>query len=49
MLFNSPELKIHQNLMMRFAKYSDDELQEISEDIINHKMLDGLRNKKHAK
>ncbi len=41
----------HQNLMMRFAKYSDDELQEISEDIINRhkKMLDGLRNKSDAK
>lgn len=41
----------HENLMMRFAKYSDDELQEISEDIINRhkKMLDGLRNKSDAK
>jgi FkbH-like protein len=41
----------HQNLMMRFAKYSDDELQEISEDIINRhqKMLDGLRSKSDAK
>ena len=41
----------HQNLIMRFAKYSDDELQEISEDIINRhqKMLDGLRSKSDAK
>ena len=41
----------HQNLMMRFAKYSDDELIEISEDIINRhqKMLDGIRSKSDAK
>jgi len=37
--------------MMRFAKYSDDELIEISEDIINRhqKMLDGIRSKSDAK